>query len=366
MVFLYTSASFLLFLFSSLAYIIVARDRLSEIFTNGITRVSDVIDNDYNYVMLLVFLSFYPIYVVCAAIYNVYVEFNISFIDIYFTTATLLTGIAFAVLLAPIWYSSISNKKYADYIGIMVIVTFAAMLNTYVVVGLNPDSEVIYEVYGKHVEISLTIIQAIASLAILPILQRMQQMATIFVNNLLVAVRSATFGLVGAITGVGTAIALVPLFTSSIIAGTVGGIVLRNNLDIFYAPLISIFAILGVPPVWHTFFEYRGFVLVSIGAGMLIYGYISSSGISRTGLASVVIGIAMIAIGAVSEVLFGSSVAYIMLQALDFTPKIAAIQVSPLYVLAVIETVLVVGIIGLLIVYMTQFVVYFIERMEVM
>jgi len=59
-------------------------------------------------------------------------------------------------------------------------------------------------------------------------------------------------------------------------------------------------------------------------------------------------------------------VAYIMLQALDFTPKIAAIQVSPLYALAVIETVLVVGIIGLLIVYMTQFVVYFIERMEVM
>ncbi|RLI75091.1 hypothetical protein DRO97_04175 [Archaeoglobales archaeon] len=236
---------------------------------------------------------------------------------------------------------------------------FGCFFATYVVVGLNPSTEAIRAVFGYHLNLALDVLTLISTMAILPLLQRMIEYTYfIFKNNFMVALRGSLFAAVAGLVGFGTLMAMIPLFTSAMIAGSFGGLLLRNNIAFTLTPFLAIVAVLGVPPFWHTFYEFLSFALIAGSVGLFVYGLVvKNSKQVRFAMSGMVIGVGVLLFGAFTEVTVSTTFAAIIRNYLSFTPVISDIVVNSSYILAVIFTLAAVSVMVLLVVYFLELVI---------
>lgn len=359
---------FFIFIGSTIGFVCLRRERIAELFTSGINPGREVFDSDYLYIMLLTMLTYYPVSFVLSYLFGTgLIEINIIGLYIYFIVPTLLAGIVYTVVYAPVWYSTVEGGRASAVLGMLVAVMFGAFFSTYIVAGLNPDSASLRVVYGSYVDTALDILKLVSTMAILPVLQRFVEYAyTIFKNNFFVALRGATFAAVGGLVGIGTLMAIVPLFTSATVAGLFGGLLLRNNINNMVAPLVSLIAVLGVPPFWHTFYEFMAFGLIAASVGMLVYSLVirKDHGLELSA-SGIVVGSMVLLFGAFNEVTISSSFAAVVKNTIVFTPVISDVVVDSNYIVAFILTWLVVLLVMLVVAYFIELVVEFVSEVVV-
>jgi len=361
---------FLFFIFIALTagFVYVRRDRLAELFTSGIKPGRALLDSDYLYIIVLTMFTYYPVCVALSLIFSTYlIEINLFGLYIYFTLPTLIAGIIYTMLYAPIWYNTIGGDGTSAVLGMLVAVMFGAFFATYLAVGLDTNTEMIRTVYGYYVDVALDILTLISLMAILPVIQRFIEYAyTIFKNNLLVALRGATFGLVGGLVGAGTLLAMIPLFASSTIAGIFGGLLLRNNIDKLYSPFVALIAVIGIPPFWHTFYEFMAFGLIAGSVGMVVYSLITRQERRlKFSTSGIVVGTMVLLFGAFNEVTVSTSFAALIRNALDFSPVISEITLNTSYIIIFPLAFISVLIIAVIVTYFIEIVVKFVEEVVV-
>jgi len=359
---------FFIFLCALVGFVIIKKDRLAELFSTGIKPGRDVFDSDYLYIIILTMLSYYPISVILSCIFSTQlIEFSFLGLYIYFILPTLIAGIIYTVVYAPVWFGTVENNGVVAVFGMFIAVMFGAFFSTYLATGLNPNTEVIREVYGYYVDVALDILTLVSTMAVLPVIQRFIEYAyTIFKNNLFVALRGATFAAIGGLFGVGTLMALIPLFTSATVAGLFGGLLLRNNIENAISSFVALLAVLGVPPFWHTFYEFAAFGLIAGSVGMVVYSIVSKQEKRfKFSASGIVVGSLVLLFGAFNEVTVSSSFASIFRSVLDFSPVISDITVDSNYVIVFILSWVAVLFAAVIVTYFTELIVKFTEEVSV-
>jgi len=341
------------------AFVYIRSDRIIELYTQGIKPGRDVLDSDYLYILILTLLSYYPVYLAFSSILpsNV-VEINVFGLYIFFTLTTIAIGIYYTVAYAPVWYRTMGGDGGAV-LGMLMSVMFGAFFATHLAVGLSTDTSMIRRVYGYYVDVALDILKLVSMMAILPVIQRFIEYAyQIFKNNITVAFRGALFAAIGGVVGAGTLLALIPLFTTATIAGIFSGILLRNNIESGLAPIASLLAVLGVPPFWHTFYEFAAFSLISASVGMLVYSVVHRQERRlKLSVSGIVVGAMILLFGAFNEVTVSASVAGVLRSVLDFSPVISDISYSSAYIMAAMVSVAFVIVISLVVVYSIELII---------
>jgi len=351
---------FFIFSFFGLFVFIFKYNRYSEIFSGGIKSGKEVYDSDYLYILVSTLITFYPIYAIITIIFNESViEFSILSLTVYFTISTLIVGIIYTIAYSPVWYNTVANKNYDAILGLLVSLMFGCFFATYIVVGLNPSTDAIRYVFGYHLNLALDILTFISTLAILPLIQRVIEYTYfIFNNNLMVALRGSLFAAVAGLVGFGTLLAMIPLFTSSMIAGSFGGLLLRNNIQYAPAPFLAIIAVLGVPPFWHTFYEFMSFALIAGSVGLLTYSFVTRNNQqTRYAVSGIILGSGILMFGAFTEVTVSTTFASIIRGYLSFASVISDISIDGGYIMAVIFTMISVVFMILLITYFIELVI---------
>jgi len=363
-----TDSLFFIFTGLLIGFIYLRRERIAELFSSGIKPGRELFDSDYLYIIILTMLSYYPISAILSVVFSTQlIEFSFFSLYIYFILPTLIAGIIYMIAYAPVWFNTIGGDGTNAVFGMLVAVMFGAFFSTYLATGLNPNTDMLRAVYGYYVDVALSILTLVSTMAILPVIQRFIEYAyTIFKSNLLVALRGATFAVVGGLFGVGTLMAMVPLFTSATVAGLFGGLLLRNNINNVYASFVALIAVLGVPPFWHAFYEFMSFGLIAGSVGMAVYALITRQERRlKFSTSGVVVGSMVLLFGAFNEVTVSTSFAAIIRNAISFTPVISDIAVNSNYIIAFILSWTSVLLVALLVTYFIELVVKFIEEVVV-
>jgi len=358
---------FLIFIGIFLIFSILKKDRLIDLF-GGIEPGKQAYDSDYLYIILITTFTYYPVYLLVSSVFPpTLIEFDFVGLYVYFTLPTLIVGILYTIAYAPLWYNTLRGDGSKAVLGLLVAVMFGAFFATYLATGLNPESDTIRDAFGYYVDVALDILRLISMMAVLPIIQRVIEYAyQIFKTNIAVAFRGALFSLAGGIFGVGTLLAMIPLFTTATVAGIFGGILLRNNIDNVFAPVLALIAVLGVPPFWHTFYEFMAFGLISASVGMLVYSVVTKQERRLKYSASgVVVGALVLLFGAFNEVTVSSSIAGWIKNTLSFAPVITDITVNATYVINFVITFAVVFAVAILVAYAIEVVIKFVEEVTV-
>jgi len=359
---------FFIFLMALGVYIWLFKDRLLDLYTNGITVGKPVLDSDYLHIITLTLLTYYPIYSLVSLIFDGnLIEIDLCGVYLYFTLPTLVCGVIYTVTFAPVWYNTLGGDGSASVLGMLVAVMFGAFFATYLAVGLGINTTAIRETFGDYVDMALDVLRLISMMAVLPVIRRFIEYAyQIFKNNLFVALRGAIFSAVGGIVGAGTLLAMIPLFATATVAGIFAGLLLRNNIELVYAPIVSLLAVLGIPPFWHTFYEFMAFGLISASIGMLVYSLIyKQEHRLKYSASGVVVGSLVLLFGAFNEVTVSASVAAVFRNIIDFSPVISNITVSPCYVAAFVVAWIFVFVVAVAVAYMIELVVGFVEEVVV-
>lgn len=354
----------LMFLMLLIMVIVFRTTRVAQLYSSGITLDQPLLDSDYLYILLIVMLSYYPVSVLLAYTFGTtLIQFSVFGLYFYFILPTLIAGVIYTFVLAPIWY----NTKNLNAIpGLFVSVMFGSFFSTYLAVGLNPDTTMIRSVYGYYTDVALDILKLVSTMAILPVLQRFVQYAyAIYKNNFIVSLRGALFSAIGGVFGFATLFALIPLFTSATVAGIFAGLLLRNNINNLFAPFLALIAVLGVPPFWHTFYEFTAFGVISASVGMIIYGLVSKREntlkLSSSGL---VVGSLILLFGAFNEVTISSTFAALIKRALNFSPVVSDVTISGSYIITFILSWFAVLLFVLLIIYFIHLMTNILEEVS--
>lgn len=359
---------FFIFTIMAAGFIYARRSRLAELFKFGINPGREIFDSDYLYIILLTMLTYYPVSFILSNLVGVdLIELNIFGLYIFFILPTLIAGVVYTVAYATVWYSTATSRNFGAILGMLIAIMFGAFFSTYIVVGLNPDTSSIRSVYGAYVDTALDILRFVTTMAILPVLQRVVEYAySIFKNNFFVTLRSAVFAAVGGFVGVGTLLAIIPLFASATVAGLFGGLLLRNNINNVLSPIIAIIAVLGVPPFWHTFYEFAAFGLIAASVGMIVYSIVTREDRGfRFSMSGIIVGSLILLFGAFNEVTVSSSFASVIGSIIDFRPVISDVVINSSYIVSFILTWVVVLFIALIVTYFIELIVKFVSEVVV-
>lgn len=336
----FTDPLFYLFIIALAVYTIVRMDRVINLLQNGVDMKEPVWDSDYINVMLLTLLSFYPIYSVFSMFGNQLIEIPLIGFKVFFTLPVLFTGIAYTLLFSQVWYQTIQSRNGVALVGLFPSLMFGAFFSTFLVTALHPSANAVTSVYGYYIDQAKTVLQFISVAAVIPVLEYTIQ---IFKNNLTVILRGSIFSVIGGIAGVAGLLAMIPLFGSAVTSGSVAGILLRNNLGVINS-LISLLAVLGVPPFWHTFYEFLAFGAITSSVALVVYSAIYGKLRKwNTGLLGIVFGSVVLLVGALFEVAISSQFAGYFKGILNFTPTISPLAVNATYLATFISSVVVVS-----------------------
>jgi len=343
--------------FALLMYLTLCRDKLAKIFRRGLSYDFGDLFN----VVIFTMLIYFPIYsFITYLVPTNLIEFDVLGVHFYFTIPTIVIGVIFTLLFAPVWYNTLGGDGSSLVLGLLVAVMFGAFLSTFLATSFI-DSQMIHDVFGYYVSVAIDILKLISMMAVLPIIERMvQYVYQIFKNNIGVAFRGALFSAFGGIVGAGTLIAMIPLFTTATVAGIFGGLLVRNNMDILFAPLFAIIAVLGLPPLfWHTFYEFTAFGFISASVGLLVGSLLRKEERRfKYALSGIVVGTMVLLLGAFIEVTASASIANILRSFLDFTPSVSDVHLNVGYavnlVIAYFVAIAVGGIVSLALMYLIK------------
>jgi len=353
MTLLFFNLTFIYFVINVLVlcgYLAVCRKELSDLFRNGLKH--DV--SCFAHLIILTTLIYFPIYYAVAHVVPTeLVELNVCGLYLYFTIPTIVMGVIFTLLYSPVWYNTLGGDGSSLVLGMLVAVMFGAFFSTFLATAYI-NAEDISSVFGYYVSVALDILRLISMMAVLPIIERMvRYVYQIFRNNIAVALRGALFSAFGGVFGVGTLLAMIPLFTTATVAGIFGGLLVRNNIDNVFAPLLAIIAVLGLPPIfWHTFYEFTAFGFISASVGLLVGSLVSREERRfKYAISGIVVGTLILLFGAFIEVTASASIAGILRHLINFAPVISNISLSPCYVVSMLFAYVVVLVMTALVAY---------------
>ncbi len=349
-------------------YVYIFRSRLLNLFSKGIKPHKSVFESDYLHLIVITLLSYYPIYALVSLVFpSDLVQIDVfGLTTLFFTVPTVICGIVYTALLSPVWYRTVESEV-APILGMLVAVMFGAFFSTYLAVGFGLDTPFIRQVFGGYVDMALDILRMITLMAILPVIQRFIEHAyTILKNNFFVALRGALFAAVGGIVGAGTLLSIIPLFATSTVAGIFAGLLLRNNIELIYASFLSLLAVLGVPPFWHTFYEFTAFSLIAASIGVLVHSFISRKETEfKYSASGVVVGSLLLMFGAFNEVTVSASIAGVFRNYLSFEPVISNITFGGSYLASFITAWLFVLAVAVVVAYSIELIVRIVEEVSV-
>ena len=168
--------------------------------------------------------------------------------------------------------------------------------------------------------------------AVIPIIETIARYAyTIFRNNFLYSFRSIIAGFAGGFVGF-VVLGLMAVFCTGFIWGCTVGLIIRNTLaqgyNPFITPLASYLAGLGLPPFWHTFWEFFAFAVFGVFGSFISYALITRNvEMFRMTIGCAMIGVFLLLVASFTEVTFDAAVIkYIIKDAVVLTPTIAQFQ----------------------------------------
>ena len=330
-----------------------AVSRFHSLFVNGI-RIdpTNPLLNDIFYYMLLAFLAFYPVTYLVAFItpHSIYTKsftlFTVGGMTIWYSVPAILDTVVYGAIFYKIWHNNLKRGSRSGLVAFVAATLFAVSLATSIDVAFNPSPSLIRYKYCIYLNYAFSFLKRASLLAVLPLITTIARYAyMIFKNNLFYSLRSVLAGLVGGIIGF-VVFGLSAVFSTGFVWGCTVGLIMRNGIamgkDPITTPIFSFLAALGIPPFWHTFWEFFAFSTFAIFGSLLTYGIITKNeNFLRTSVDCSMLGIIMLMMAAFNEVTVDASFIRLVASHVDFTPHIAHITINLNYVIGLLSSIVV-------------------------
>ena len=303
------------------------------------------------YYMLLVFIAFFPVtyLVLWLTPHDLYTRiFILGRFDemvIWYSFSSIVCAVIFTLLFLSVWCNDLKRRNYSGLVAFIAGTLFAVCFATVVDVVLNVSSDFIRYKYAFYVDYAVDFLKQATLVAIIPIIETIVQYAyPIFRNNLLYSLRSVFAGFVGGFFGF-VVLGLMAVFSTGFIWGCTVGLIIRNTLVSGYNPIITPLAAyiagLGLPPFWHTFWEFFAFAVFGVFGSFISYSLVTRNlELSRIALGCAMVGVFLLLMASFTEVTFDVSIIKLVSGLIVLTPVVSELSINTTWFIGLIATVI--------------------------
>jgi len=300
---------------------------------------------------LLAFLVYFPVtyilvYVVPHDLYShIFILGKIGNFTIWYCFPSIAGTILYSIIFYWLWWSSFRSKNYLGLVAFLVCTLFAVCFATTIDVAFNPSASLVRWKYVFYIDYAFSFLKQASLVAVIPLVEVIAKYAyTIFKNNITYSVRCVLAGLIGGLVGFLTT-GLMAVFCTGYIFGCTVGLIIRNSLlsgkSPLLTPFLSYLAALGIPPFFHTFWEYFAFGMFTAFGSFLTYSLIKRRlKLLEESISFSMLGIFMLLSASFIEVSVDCSFVKLVHNYISFTPQLTDFPLSTTWLVGLLSTII--------------------------
>jgi len=326
--------------------------------------------------MVLAFLAFFLTtyliwWITPTSLYaHIFVLGKIGDVTILYCFPSIANTIAFSLIFIPIWWKTLKEENYYGLVAFMVAILFGVTFATVLDVAFQPSASTVKSKYVFYIGFAQDILKMATMVAVIPLWETIVRYTyKIFSSNLQYSLRSALAGFAGGIFGF-VVVGLMAVFCTGFIFGCTVGIILRNTiagapslLHAFASSLLVWFAALGLPPFWHTFWEFLAFATIGIFAAIAGYALFKRNlKYLKTAVGGGMLGVLFLFTGSFTEVTVDAGFVKLIAPLINFSPTLVDVTVGATYFLTLITTLISTALMLLLAAWLINYLLAFLQE----